>query len=285
MNRLDEIIKRESTKKQDPQGRDYLSLSTVSVASMAEDSGLRPREIEIEALQWGAIPERYQRNMGTLGIDGQLKMLHSSVAVVGAGGLGGSVIELLARAGVGRLHVIDSDVFSDSNLNRQILCDMSVLGEAKVDAAAKRVASINPAVEVIPYAVEADESNIQNMIEGCQVVVDALDNIRSRLGLEKISKEMGVPFVHGAIAGFLGQVMTIFPQDDGLAFIYGDGTDDRPGIETKLGTPGVTPFLVASLQVAEVIKVLLAWPRPLRNKLLIMDLKKMVPDVIDFEDH
>lgn len=284
MIRLNEIIKKESTKKQDPLGRDYLSLSTGSVTSIAEDSGLSPREVEIGALQRGAIPERYQRNMGTIGIDGQLKLLTSSVAVVGAGGLGGSVIELLARAGVGRLNVIDHDVFSDSNLNRQILCNMSVLGEAKVDAAAKRVAGINPSVEVTPYAVEADESNILNMIEGCQVVVDALDNIRSRMSLEKISKEMGLPVVHGAIAGFLGQVMTIFPQDEGLAFIYGDGYDDGPGIETKLGTPGMTPFLIASLQVAEVIKVLLAWPRPLRNKLLIMDLKKMVRDVIDFGD-
>jgi molybdopterin/thiamine biosynthesis adenylyltransferase len=284
MNRLKETIKKESTKKQDPKGGDYLSLSTHSVASIAEGSGLSPRVVEIEALQWGAIPERYQRNMGTIGIDGQVKLLNSSVAVVGAGGLGGSVIEMLARAGVGRLHVIDHDVFSDSNLNRQILCSMRVLGEAKVDAAVKRVAGINPSVEVIPYAVEADENNILNMIEGCQVVVDALDNIRSRLCVEKRSKEMGIPFVHGAIAGFLGQVMTIFPQDEGLAFFYGNGTDDGPGMETKLGTPGMTPFFIASLQVAEVIKVLLAWPRPVRNKLLIVDLKKMVHDVIDFGD-
>jgi molybdopterin/thiamine biosynthesis adenylyltransferase len=122
------------------------------------------------------------------------------------------------------------------------------------------------------------------MIEGCQVVVDALDNIRSRMSLEKISKEMGIPFVHGAIAGFLGQIMTIFPQDEGLVHLYGDGTDDGPGIERTLGTPGMTPFLIASLQVAEVIKVLLDWSRPLRNRLLIMDLKKMVHDVIDFYD-
>ena len=113
MNRLNDIFKREVTIKQDLHGRDYLSLSTGSVAAMARDSGLSPREVEIEALQWGAIPERYQRNMGTLGIDGQLKLLNSSVAVVGAGGLGGSVIELLARVGVGRLKVIDHDVFSE----------------------------------------------------------------------------------------------------------------------------------------------------------------------------
>jgi molybdopterin/thiamine biosynthesis adenylyltransferase len=93
---------------------------------------------------------------------------------------------------------------------------------------------------------------------------------------------MGIPFVHGAIGGFFGQVLTIFPQDEGLSSIYGDGSDDGPGIERTIGTPGMTPFLIASLQVTEVIKVLLAWPRLLRNKLLIMDLKKMVCDVVDF---
>jgi molybdopterin/thiamine biosynthesis adenylyltransferase len=221
--------------------------------------------------------------MGTIGIDGQLKLLNAAVAVIGAGGLGGSVIELLARAGIGRLNVIDPDVFSDSNLNRQILCDMSALGVAKVDAAAKRVAGINPSVKVNAYAVAADENNLPEMIESCQVVVDALDNIGTRKRLEKVSKKMGIPFVHGAIAGFFGQVLTILPQDEGLSSIYGDGSDDGPGIERTIGTPGMTPFLIASLQVTEVIKVLLAWPRLLRNKLLIMDLKKMVCDVVDFK--
>lgn len=284
MNRLIEIIKKESKQKQDADGKDYLSLSAGSVKAIAEDNGRSTREVEIETLQQGLIPARYQRNMGTIGIDGQIKLLNSSVAVVGAGGLGGSVIELLARAGVGRLHVIDRDVFTDSNLNRQILCDMNDLGVAKVDAAVKRVADINPSVALIPYAVEADERSIPEIIKGCQVVVDALDNIRSRMSLEKTSKEMGIPFVHGAIAGWLGQIMTIFPRDEGLAYLYGDGTDEGPGLERTLGTPGMTPFLIASLQAAEVIKVLLNWSRPLRNRLLIMDLKKMVRDVIDFND-
>jgi molybdopterin/thiamine biosynthesis adenylyltransferase len=283
MNRLTEIIKNKSTQKQDSNGKAYLSLATGSVLSIVKDSGRSFREIEIEALQQSVIPERYQRNMGTIGIDGQLKLLNAAVAVIGAGGLGGSVIELLARAGVGRLNVIDPDVFSDSNLNRQILCDMSALGVAKVDAAAKRVAGINPSVKVNAYAVAADENNLPEMIESCQVVVDALDNIGTRKRLEKVSKKMGIPFVHGAIAGFFGQVLTILPQDEGLSSIYGDGSDDGPGIERTIGTPGMTPFLIASLQVTEVIKVLLAWPRLLRNKLLIMDLKKMVCDVVDFK--
>ena len=283
MSRLSELIKIKSTPRQDAAGNDYLSLATKSVLSIVKDSGRSFREIELEALHQRVIPERYQRSMGTIGIDGQLKLLNSAVAVVGAGGLGGSIIELLARAGVGQLRVIDPDVFCDSNLNRQILCDMGSLGVAKVEAAAKRVEAINPAVEVRAYAVEADENNLGEMIEGCQVVVDALDNIGTRKRLEKISKKMSVPFVHGAIAGFLGQVMTIFPQDEGLTSIYGDGEDDGPGIEMTLGTPGMTPFLIASLQVTEVIKVLLGWPRPLRNKMLIMDLKKMVCDVVDFQ--
>lgn len=285
MKQLIEVIKNSCTQKQDAGGRRYLSLSADSVISIADDSGRSPREVDVEALNLGAVPERYQRNIGTIGIDGQIKLLNSSVVVVGAGGLGGSVIEMLARIGVGQIHVIDMDVFTDSNLNRQILCDMNDLGGFKVDAAVKRVKDINPSVEVVPHNVEFDEKNIGEMIKGCQAVVDALDNIQSRMILEKKSKEMGIPFIHGAVAGFLGQVMTIFPEDKGLICVYGDETNKGPGIERMLGTPGITPFLIASLQVAEVIKVLLGWPRLLRDRLLVMDLKKMVRDVIEFDRH
>jgi molybdopterin/thiamine biosynthesis adenylyltransferase len=283
MNQFHESIKKACIHKQDAEGKSYLSLSTSSVISIANNSGLSSREVEIDALQWGAVPERYQRNIGTIGIDGQIKLLNSSVAVVGAGGLGGSVIEMLARIGVGQIHVIDMDVFTDSNLNRQILCNINNLNVAKVDVAVKRVTDINPSVEVVPYAVELDERNIGEMIEGCQIVVDALDNIQTRRILETKSKEMGIPFIHGAVAGFLGQVMTIFPEDEGLVCVYGDENNEALGIEVKLGVPGITPFLIASLQVSEVIKVLLGWPKQLRDRLLIMDLKKTALDVVELE--
>lgn len=114
------------------------------------------------------------------------------------------------------------------------------------------------------------------------MVVDALDCVPTRLGLEKICKQYAIPMVHGAIAGFLGQVMTIFPEDEGLKNVYGSDETDAPGLELKMGTPCTTPFMVASLQVMEVLKIILKWDNLLRNRLMIIDMKKMAVDQINF---
>ena len=111
------------------------------------------------ALEQRIIPERYQRNIGTVGIDGQMRLLRSKVGVVGAGGLGGLAIELLARMGIGSLVVIDSDSFTASNLNRQLLSLEGGLGAGKAETAARRVKEINGAVEILPLQQQADASN------------------------------------------------------------------------------------------------------------------------------
>lgn len=123
------------------------------------------------------------------------------------------------------------------------------------------------------------------MLQGSQVVVDGLDNIQVRFTLEKVSKMMGIPLVHGAIAGFLGQVMTVFPEDEGLKLIYGPRDHSEPGIESEIGTPCITPTMVASFQVSEVIKILLGWKKnTLRNRVLFVDMKELVIDIIDFDE-
>ena len=258
------------------------SLSVQRVFDLAVRSGQSLRETEIEALQLGLVPARYKRNLGPIGLEGQIKLLKTKVAVIGLGGLGGTVIELLARFGVGRLAVADRDEFEDSNLNRQILCNVGNLGRPKAEEAKFRVNNINPAVEVKAYTARVSEHNLPEIIDGCQVVVDALDSIPTRFYLEKICKESAVPMVHGAIAGFLGQVMTIFPDDEGLVNVYGADEIGAPGLEVEIGTPCTTPFMVASLQVSEVLKIVLGWDDLLRNKLLMIDMKRMLVDRVDF---
>jgi molybdopterin/thiamine biosynthesis adenylyltransferase len=136
---------------------------------------------------------------------------------------------------------------------------------------------INPAVEVCAHIVRLDSANGLEVLSGSQVVVDALDNVKDRLTLEALARSMGVPFVHGALAGFEGQIITVFPEDPGLKQIYGNGAEsgsaaNRP--EFLLGVPSITPSLVATLEAMEVLKILLNRGTPFRNKMVYIDLEK-----------
>jgi molybdopterin/thiamine biosynthesis adenylyltransferase len=264
-----------------PNGRDYLSLPFPAAQEFALSVKRTLKDIEVIALENQVIPERYQRNIGTIGIEGQIKLLMSQVAIVGAGGLGGAAMELLARFGIGKMVVIDGDVFVDSNLNRQFLSDTSNLGEPKVDAAKRRIESVNPATELIVHRVFVDENNLPSMVQGSQVILDAVDSIPLRFSLERIARNMGIPLVHGAIAGFLGQVMTIFPGDKGLEAVYGPGLNSKPGIEKELGTPCVTPALVASLQVCEAVKIILGWKTQLRDQMALVNLRESLLEIVE----
>jgi tRNA A37 threonylcarbamoyladenosine dehydratase len=129
------------------------------VRALASEFDVSPREVELTALEARVLPRRYLRSLGTVGWGGQIKLLRSTVAVVGLGGLGGSVIEGLARMGVGRLIIVDADVFFDHNLNRQVLSAEAGLGLLKVEVARSRIAQINAAVEVIVHPEEATGEN------------------------------------------------------------------------------------------------------------------------------
>jgi molybdopterin/thiamine biosynthesis adenylyltransferase len=236
------------------------------------------RQIEEAALTLGLLPARYQRNQNTLSTAQQAELFASRVVVVGAGGLGGYVVEQLARLGVGTLVVMDPDCFEEHNLNRQILSEIGALGRPKVDLAAERVARINPAVTVIaiPAAFSPD---LDEPLVGARVVVDALDSAPTRLALGRTCARLGVPLVHGAIAGWYGQVVTQLPGDDILSRLYPETADDR-GAERQLGNPAFTPAVIASLQVAETCKLLLGLGNPLRGGILSIDLLDMEFDKI-----
>jgi molybdopterin/thiamine biosynthesis adenylyltransferase len=245
----------------------YLSLATVH--RMASEMGLTQLEIECAALQSGIIPTRYQLNIGTIGVEGQLKLLRSSMGVCGLGGLGGHIVESLARFGVGHLILADGDVFEENNLNRQLLCTEAARGQPKAEAAAERVAAVNSSLEVTAYIRFVTSGDIPEVFQGADLVIDALDNVSSRLALEEGCARLRIPLVHGAIAGNSGQVMTIFPGDPGLKALYSGGGEH--GVETIEGNPPTTPALVASLQVQEAVKIICGG-EPLRHGFLLIDI-------------
>jgi molybdopterin/thiamine biosynthesis adenylyltransferase len=171
---------------------------------------------------------------------------------------------------------MDGDSFEDSNLNRQILSSCVNIDEPKVDSAKQRAAIVNPAVEIKVFSTNANEKNLPRRIEGCNAVVEAIDDIRLRFTLEKVCKKMRIPFVHGAIAGFLGQITTIYPDDKGLESLYSYSKSSRSGIEKRLGTPCVTPMWIGSWQALEAIKIVLGWGNTLRNRILFFDLENQL---------
>ena len=149
--------------------------------------------------------QRYIRNMNALTKEENERLQDFRVCVVGCGGLGGYVVEMLGRIGIGHLTVVDSDGFEESNLNRQLYSDTVVLGKSKVEVARERMKLVNPLVEVHDLQVRLTEDNARDLIRGHDAVVDALDNRETRLVLQTAAEELGIPMVHGAIAGWYGQ--------------------------------------------------------------------------------
>ena len=196
--------------------------------------------------------------------------------MVGAGGLGGNVILLLARVGVGHIVVVDYDRFDETNLNRQALSNGQTLGRSKAEVAVAVVSRINPGVKVTPRQIRIDPLNARDGLDGVDVIVDALDNISDRFTIEDASKSMGIPLVHGALAGLEGQLMTVFPDDPGLKRLYGSrGTDgDRSkSPEAILGVPALMPSFIATLQAMEVLKIILKRGKLFRNVMVHLDLE------------
>ena len=263
-------------------GKKYYNISLKQIKEIASKFKTKSRKIEISALQNNIIPGRYQRNLGVISPLEQVKLLQSKVAIIGAGGLGGTILELLTRMGIGELIIADKDIMVDSNLNRQILSNENNLGQSKTEAAVKRVKEINSSVEIVGHSVFINSDNIKKIIKGTEVVVDALDNLPSRFVLQKACRDLKIPLVHGAIAGFNGQFTTIFPEDKGLELIYGPNKDlPEHGSEVELGAPTVTPALIASLEAQEVVKILLKRGKLFRNKLLYLDIEEGTMEILN----
>ncbi len=219
------------------------------------------------------IEPRYQRNIGFLDEAGQARLRKARAVIVGAGGLGGTVLEILARYGVGHLRVVDFDRFDETNLNRQLLCTMETLGANKALVAAARACAIDPRLNVEACPERLTDANGAQLLASADVVLDCLGNLRDRFVVQRAAAAVGAPVVHAAVAGEMGQLMTIFPGDAGLAVIYGDEeTLPAAGEETRRGTPPSAVAAVAALQAHEAIALLAQRHEPLRHALLRIDL-------------
>lgn len=223
------------------------------------------KEIEQISLELGIAPLRYKRNQSTISPSSQLKLLNSHVAIIGSGGLGGHIAEILARIGVGELSIFDFDIFEEHNLNRQNFSNIETLGKEKVLVIKEGIEKINPALHVNAFVQKFDPKNDFKMLKNVDIVVDALDNPQTKLDLAQICKKNDIDFVHGAIAGMNGQFSTC----NTLENLYREGSS---GIEQSIGNPSFSVTFAASIQSAEVIKTILKIGENLKDKILITNL-------------
>lgn len=214
---------------------------------------------------------RYIKNTNAFSVRDMALIHEKKICVVGCGGLGGHVALTLARFGVQHLTLVDSDVFSISNLNRQCFSNEQNIGKNKATEAQTQISLINSDVNVSVVQEMLTDCNAAEIIAGHDLVMDCLDNITARRTVDRACETLGIPYVHGAIAGFYGQVATVFPGDGHLRRIYPEEREFK-GLENELGNPPFTPQLVAAIQCSEALKLLCGRGELLRNKMLYIDL-------------
>ena len=223
---------------------------------------------------------RYERNHTAISQEENRILAGKKACVAGCGGLGGGVIEGLVRTGVGTVVAVDGDVFVETNLNRQVFSNEENMGKSKAEEAAVQSRLINSEVEVIAVNSFIDEKNVREIIADSDVAVDALDNAEARKMLEAACEEAGIPLVHGAVAGWNGQVSVIIPGQRMIEALY-EG-ESVGGDENDTGNPYFTPAVISALEVAEAIKLLLGKESSLEGKLLTVDLMNHQYEIIDF---
>lgn len=274
MDRLTEEIRHRAKEVQRHPKLTVLAILDKELLDIAHSHTVSPWEVMRLTLDAEIWPVRYLRNTQTLTIQEQAKLHLSHVAVVGAGGLGGQVLSCLARVGIGTLTIVDPDRFEESNLNRQAFSETSSMGSLKVLSAEGKISAINPFLKIRVFPLRFGEFNGKEILEGAQIVIDALDNRKDRLKVQKVARELHIPIVHGAVAGLEGHIMTIFPEDPGFEKIYGEGEpDDSMKPEVILGVLAPTPMLIGTLQAVEAIKFILKRGRLIRSQLLYIDLE------------
>jgi sulfur-carrier protein adenylyltransferase/sulfurtransferase len=219
--------------------------------------------------------ERYSRHtlIPEIGAEGQQKLLDAKVLLLGAGGLGSPTALYLAAAGVGTLGIVDDDVVDLSNLQRQVIHTTDRVGVPKVDSAEETIKALNPDVNVVKYPVRIDATNIVEIIEGYDVIVDGVDNFPTRYLLNDATVRLKIPVVSASILGFDGQLSVFKPYDGPCyrcLFREPPPAELAPSCGAN-GVLGVLPGTMGLLQATEVIKLVLEIGEPAIGRLLLYD--------------
>ena len=223
--------------------------------------------------------DRYSRQvmLEEIGYQGQLKLKQSKVCVVGVGGLGNPIVTRLAAMGVGKLRIVDRDVIELSNLHRQTMFNEDDVGQVKVETAAKKLRKLNPEIVVEELPISINDYTALDVVDGCDVVVDALDSVDARYALNKACIEKKIPFVTGAAVGVTGQSFTILPKVSACYHCLFPSLDEDSMPTCSI--EGVHPSIlsiVGGIEVSEAVKIITGKEPSLKNKVLHVDLENLI---------
>ena len=211
-----------------------------------------------------------------IGYNGQLKLKNAKVCVVGTGGLGHPIISRLTAMGIGTLRIIDRDVIELSNLHRQTMFDEDDVGQVKVEVAAKKLKKLNPDCNIEALAISVNDYTALEVIEGCDVVIDALDSVNARYALNKACVKLNIPFVTGAAVGVSGQVFTVLPKESACYFcMFPDLDEDTMPTCSIEGVHPSILSIVGGIEVAEAVKIIIGKKPSLSEKILHIDLENL----------
>jgi molybdopterin/thiamine biosynthesis adenylyltransferase/rhodanese-related sulfurtransferase len=235
----------------------------------------RGYEVEVPRTMTAEQRDRYSRHLllPEVGIEGQQKLLDAKVLLLGAGGLGSPTALYLAAAGVGTLGIVDNDTVDLSNLQRQVIHTTDRVGVSKVDSAAETIANLNPDVNVVKHDVRLDSSNVMEILEGYDIVVDGLDNFPTRYLINDATVRLQIPVVSASILGFDGQI-SVFKPYDGPCYRCLYPTPPPAELAPSCGANGVIgvlPGTMGLLQATEVVKLVIGQGEPLIGRLLLYE--------------
>ncbi|MDA1347215.1 MAG: ThiF family adenylyltransferase [Crenarchaeota archaeon] len=222
--------------------------------------------------------DKYSRQvmLEEIGYNGQLKLKNAKVCVVGIGGLGNPITTRLAAMGVGTLRIVDRDVIELSNLHRQTMFDEDDVGQVKVEVAAKKLQKLNPDCTIEALAISINDYTALEVVQGCDVVVDALDSVNARYALNKACVKFGIPFVTGAAVGVSGQIFTILPGTSACYYCMFPALDEDTMPTCSI--EGVHPSIlsiVGGIEVAEAVKVIMGKKPSLSDRILHVDIENL----------
>lgn len=260
--------------------QETLFVSLAGLRAWAGLHGLSLRAAMVDLLGQGIWPERFRRNCGLIAAQDLARLLQSRVLVLGCGGLGGHVAELLARSGVGGIRLVDNDVFDESNLNRQRFCSERVLGQPKARVVRDALADVASHVETEALEVVADSGNLSSLVAGVDVALDCLDNISGKTALERAALAAGVPFVHGSVLREEGFCYVSSGPQARLEELYPHGQSDSELEHARReGVGALAPASVACLMVKLALRAMLQ--RSASSALYHLDLS--VPEMERFD--
>ena len=220
--------------------------------------------------------------MKDFGEDSQTRLVNSKVCIVGLGGLGSPIATQLAAMGVGQLRIVDHDKVDLTNLHRQHLYDSKSVGEPKALVAAERLGKLNPYIEIEPINSKITDENASKIVQGMDLVVDALDAMAPRYAVNKVCVEQDIPFIHGGVITGIGTATTILPKKTPCLECFKGGIDDsKLPSNASLGVHPSIINIIASIQTSEAIKILTGKKPTLTNKLLFFELEDLTMEFID----